>query len=116
MSWLYLSAVLMAITAFIHSWAGEKRLIGPLLKSSQPPLNNAQSRHILRSAWHLTSGFMVLCAIVIAVPDTPSPALRVIGGFWLALGLFSLLSSRGRHVGWPTLTASGALALVGSWT
>ena len=114
MSWLYLSAVLMVITALIHSWAGEKRLIGPLLEGSSAPLDNAQSRKVLRSAWHLTSGFMMLCAVVVASAGVPIVALRVIGGFWLALGLFSLLTSRGRHVGWPTLTASGVLALVGS--
>lgn len=105
----------MVLTAFIHSWAGEKRLIGPLLANASAPLENAQSRKVLRSAWHLTSGFMVLCAVVIASPGTPFGVLTVIGGFWLALGLFSLLSSRGRHVGWPTLMASGVLALAGAF-
>ena len=116
MIWLYLSAVAMIVTAFIHSWAGERRLIGPLLSGGATPLDNAQSRKVLRSAWHLTSGFMVLCAVVVASEGVPVIALRVIGGFWLALGLFSLLTSRGRHVGWPTLTASGVLALMGATT
>lgn len=114
MIWLYASAAAMVVTAFIHSWAGEKRLIGPLLDGDNAPLDNTQSRKVLRSAWHLTSGFMVLCAVIVISADVPVIALRIIGGFWLVLGLFSLVASRGRHVGWPTLTASGLMGLIGA--
>ena len=113
MIWLYFSAIAMIATAIIHSMAGEKRLIGPLLQGTSEPLDDAQARKVLRSAWHLTSGFMILCAAMIAWPGTPVGLLRVVGGFWLILGLFSLITSKGKHVGWPTLVASGAFALIG---
>lgn len=114
--WLYLAAAAMVITAAIHSWAGEAKLIGPLLRGHEAPLDNPQSRKVMRSAWHLTSAFMVICAAVVAWPQTPRSLVLLVGGFWLVLGLFSLISSKGKHVGWPTLIASGALALIGGYS
>ena len=113
MIWLWLSAAGMVLTALIRSWAGEKKIVGPVLEAENSPLTNPQSRRVMRSAWHLTSGFMVLCAVVVAWPGVPSGVVLSVGGFWLTLGLFSLTASRGKHVGWPTLTASGTLALIG---
>ncbi|MEP0392806.1 MAG: hypothetical protein ABJ205_07990 [Erythrobacter sp.] len=111
--WFWLSAAAMAATAAIHSWAGERKIVRPVLDAPNSPLTDPQSRKVMRSAWHLTSGFMILCAVVVVWPDTPSGAVLSVGGFWLVLGLFSLTASRGRHVGWPTLCASGILAILG---
>ena len=112
--WLWLSAAAMVTTAAIHSAAGERKLVGPLLRGDQPPMDNAQSRKVLRSAWHITSAFMILSAIVVAWPGLPAALIVAIGIFWLCLGLLSLISSRGRHVGWPSLLASGTFALLGA--
>ncbi len=115
MMWFYLSAVLMTATAVIHSVAGEKRLIGPLIAKGQSAIPTEQGQKIMRSAWHLTSAFMLSNAFVIAWPDT-APSLKIlIGAFWLLIGSFSLIASRGKHVGWPTLTGAGIAALIGSW-
>jgi hypothetical protein len=114
MIWLWVSGLLMAITAVIHSVAGERMLIGPILAKGQNAIPTVRGRKVLRSAWHLTSAFMLTNALVVAWPDT-APGLKIaIGGFWLVVGLFSLISSRGQHVGWPTLTGSGLTALIGS--
>lgn len=114
MIWLYAASALMAITALIHSVAGERQLIVPLLASGLDGVVSTQGRKVLRAAWHLTSVFMLSNAIVVIWPDSPGGLIRVIGGFWLLTGLFSLVSSRGRHVGWPTLSAAGVAALIGA--
>jgi hypothetical protein len=113
-TWLALSAVLMAITAAIHSYGGEKRLITPLLTSRNGILKHAMSRAILRGAWHLTSLFMLLTAAVMLWPETNMTLKALVAGVWLAIGLFSLITSRGKHIGWPTLTAAGVTGLIGS--
>ena len=115
MIWYWVSAALMAVTAAIHSNAGETRLIKPLLAMNQGVMKSGQSRRVLRSAWHLTSVFMLTNAIVVAWPDGDSRLKAVIGGFWLAVGLFSLIGSRGKHVGWPWLSGAGIAALSGSF-
>ena len=33
---------------------------------------------------------------------------------WLALGLTSLVASRGKHVGWPVLSGAGLTAIIGA--
>lgn len=114
MSWLWLSAAAMVATAFIHSIAGEKRLVGPLLNSGATKVLGPQLAGIMRGAWHLTSLFMALFGLVVAWPGTPEGVLVSIGVVWLALGLAILVKSRGKHPGWPTLSAGGAFALLGA--
>jgi hypothetical protein len=115
MIWLYLSALAMAITAVIHSFAGEKRVIGPLMRSDATKILGPQLSGIMRGAWHLTSLFMVLFAVVVASPGMPQGVLIAIGSVWLAIGLAILIRSRGRHPGWPTLSVGGAFALLGAY-
>jgi hypothetical protein len=114
MNWLVISAVAMTATAIIHSVAGEKRLIGPALKAKIGIFAHAQSRAIMRGAWHLTSLFMLLTAAVMVWPRTDDQLKTLVAVAWLAIGLYSLISTRGRHVGWPTLTLAGVSGLLGS--
>jgi hypothetical protein len=113
--WYWASAALMTITAAIHSKAGEDRLLKPLLAMNQGVMANGPSRRVLRSAWHLTSVFMISNALVVAWPEGDAGVKAMLGGLWLAIGLFSLIASRGRHVGWPWLSGAGVAALIGSW-
>ncbi len=113
MVWLWGSALLMAVTAIIHSVAGETRLIGPLVAPGNRAIPSGQGRKVLRSAWHLTSAFMLGNALVVIWPASPAGLIRVIGAFWLLVGLFAMISSRGKHVGWPTLSLAGLTALIG---
>lgn len=114
MSWLIVSAIAMAATAVIHSVAGEKRLVGPALAGQVGIFANSQSRKVLRGAWHLTSMFMLLTAAVMVWPQTDPLLKALVASVWLVIGLVSLISTRGRHVGWPTLTLSGVSGLLGS--
>jgi hypothetical protein len=114
---LFTAAVLLVVTAFAHSVLGERRLIGPLLARREGVLASGLARVILRFAWHLTSlTWAVLALILVQLVRDPATAR-----FWAAagtgvaftsIGLYDAVATRGRHVGWPFLTAIGIAALL----
>lgn len=114
MMWLWASAILMVITAVIHSVAGEQRLIRPLLAIDKGVLAVPFARKVFRGAWHLTSLFMLLTAAVMVWPRTDDGLKAFVAAAWLAMGLYSLISSRGKHIGWPSLALAGVTGLIGS--
>jgi hypothetical protein len=113
-AWLWLSAGLMAFTALVHSWLGEKRIVMPLLAYSEGVMRHPLARVIVRYAWHVTSALMVASALTVAWPGTPHTLVTAVGAIWLALGLTSLVASRGKHVGWPVLSGAGLTAIIGA--
>ena len=115
MSWLGLAAATMVVVALVHAILGERRLIGPMLAVNSGITAVPLARQVLRFAWHMTSALMILCAVVVAWPRTDPALIAIIGAVWLAAGLFDGAYTRGRHIGWPFLTAAGAFALLGSW-
>ena len=114
MIWLWASAALMVATGITHSILGEAKLIGPMLRARQGVLAGGFARTIIRYAWHVASALMAATAITVVWPGTPAALIRAIGTIWLALGLVSLVWTRGKHVGWPVLSAAGICALVGA--
>ncbi|WP_447724294.1 hypothetical protein [Sphingomonas koreensis] len=114
MIWLWASAALMLATALTHSILGEVKLIGPQLRARQGVMANGFARTITRYAWHVTSALMAGSAITVVWPGVPADLIRVIGAIWLALGMVSLVWTRGKHVGWPVLSAAGVCALIGA--
>lgn len=114
MIWLHVSAALMLVTGITHSILGEAKLIGPLLRERHGVLSSGFARTIIRYAWHVTSVLMAGSAITVAWPGVPVALIRVIGAIWLALGIVSLIWTRGKHIGWPVLSAAGICALVGA--
>ena len=115
MNWLWLSAGLMALTALVHSWLGETRIVAPLLALNDGVMRHPLARVIVRYAWHVTSALMLATALAVAWPETPAALVAAIGAIWLLLGLTSLVASRGKHVGWPVLSGAGLAAVVGAW-
>ncbi|MBA3941990.1 MAG: hypothetical protein C0520_12345 [Sphingopyxis sp.] len=116
MIWLWLSATCMVTTAIVHSALGYRRLIVPLLRSEAGPLADPLTRRIIRFAWHATSVLMMISAAAVAWPGTPKILLVAIGAAWLATGVFNAVYTRGRHIAWPALSASGLCALIGALT
>lgn len=114
MIFLWSSAVLMVATALTHSVLGEKRLIGPVLAIDSEITRRALARQILRLAWHLTSLFMLLTALLIVWPGTPRVLILITGILWLAVGLIDGVITKGQHIGWGPLTISGAFAVAGA--
>jgi hypothetical protein len=114
---LFTAAVLLVATAVAHSALGERRLLGPLLARREGVLASDLARFILRFAWHLTSmTWAILALILVQLVRDPATAR-----FWAAagtgvafagIGLYDALATRGRHVGWPLLTAIGIAALL----
>lgn len=116
---LLLAAALTVVVGVLHSWLGERLLIGPLLAAptSDGPLARGLLRRVLRNAWHITSfawaGMgLVLASLAFAPLDPQGRRVAVIiGALFVGHALFVFATSRGRHVGWPFFLAIGALAL-----
>lgn len=114
MIWLWLSAACMTTTAAIHAILGERRLMGPLMSLDQGIMGVDLARRVFRLAWHALSLLMLVSAASVVWPGSPRGLILLIGAAWLATGLFDAIYTRGRHIGWPFLAASGAFALLGA--
>ena len=114
MIWLWLSAAFMATTAAVHGVLGERRLIQPLMTLDQGVMSVALARKVFRLAWHALSLLMLVSAASVVWPGTPRDLVLLIGAAWTATGLFDVLYTRGQHIGWPFLTASGIFAVIGA--
>lgn len=113
---LLAAALLLVVTAAVHSVAGEKRLIGPVLRRHEGILKSPLARFILRFAWHITSVAWAVIALILAALVLDPAAVRWwaaagTGATFTTIGVFTALSSRGRHIGWPFLVGIGLAAL-----
>jgi hypothetical protein len=114
---LTLAAVSTLLTAFAHSYFGEKRLIGPLVAAGNGVMRSRLAQQVIRLAWHLTSLLWIAQALVLfrAAENIKyfDPTLVAgLGVLYVAIGLVDALVTRGRHLGWPLLLAIGAFALL----
>ena len=116
MIWLWLSAAFMVTTAAVHGFLGEKRLIQPLMMLDQGIMGVDLARRVFRFAWYAMSVLMLVSAAVVIWPGTPRGLILLTGCAWTAVGLFDAVYTRGRHIGWPILTASGVFAILGAAT
>jgi hypothetical protein len=110
-------AALLLLTAIVHSTLGERRLLKPLFQQTNGILASRLARFVLRFAWHLTSlSWLVLALILLTLQFGYSHALSntlvATGVVFVAAGVFDAFGSRGRHIGWPLLTAIGISALL----
>jgi hypothetical protein len=121
---LYAAAILAIVVSLIHSLLGEQRLIKPMVDGAEPGvsvLNSRLARRIVRFAWHITSvSWCAQAAIfVVAARVAPEAQARVIaaliGASFLLMAIVSFVISRGRHVGWPFLGATGLAGLAASF-
>ena len=113
MIWFYLAGLTMAGTAILHSWAGEKRLIAPILAIDHPVTRRTLARKVTRFAWHFTTVLMLLSAAAVVWPGMPRGFIGITGMAWLAVGLFDGVYTRGKHIGWLPLSLAGLFALLG---
>jgi|SRR5271166_186269 len=114
---LYIAAGLLGITGALHSLLGERRLIAPLLSRREGILDSELARFIIRFAWHLTSLTWAVLALVLIQLAHDAVTARwwaaaSTGAAFTGFGLFDLIYSRGRHLGWPLLTGIGIAALL----
>lgn len=116
-NFVLLSATLILATALVHSAVGERKLISPLL-AMRPEgiLKRDLARFLIRFAWHLTSlTWVALAAILISFVlkkgEAFHCALFAVGISFTASGIYDAFASKGKHIGWPLLTAIGVCAI-----
>ncbi|MFQ1699446.1 hypothetical protein ACJ5NV_02510 [Loktanella agnita] len=116
--WLILtSAACLLLTSTLHAVGGEIYLLRPMFRHrGNRVLDNQLGRLVLRFAWHVTSlSWVMLAVILYGMVYAPGVLNQVIllsvGMGFLVIGLFDLVVSKGRHVGWPLLTLTGVFAL-----
>ena len=113
---LLAASAMVVVTCLVHSAVGEYRLIGPLLKQRVGVLQSDMARQVLRFAWHLMSALGVIAAYALfSAATNPAKAdprlLWLIGLILAASGLIDAIYTRGKHIGWPLLTAAGVTTL-----
>jgi hypothetical protein len=114
---LFAAAAATLVTAFTHSYFGERRLIRPLVASNAGVMSSVLAKQIVRFAWHLTS-LLWAVQILLLVRGAMEPssmdrtAIGGIGVVHLGAGLFDAVYTRGRHIGWPLLAAIGCFSLL----
>ncbi len=109
------ASLLCVISAFIHSYVGEKKLIAPVISSKHGVLTDPLARQVMRFAWHWTSLLWVSVAAYLAFAAQGQivhrPLLLGIGFIHLITGLVDGVFTRGKHIGWPPITLIGVLVL-----
>ena len=114
MSWLHIIAVgLILFASVFHSVLGEKKLITPTLAVEDPFIQEPMTQGITRFGWHSATGFFLLTALIVALPDTPATLIWATGGLWLILGIVNLALLKAKHPGGFLLSLIGILTLVG---
>ena len=114
MNWLHVVAVgLIFFASVFHSLLGEKKLITPTLAVDDPFIQEPTTQGITRFGWHSATGFFLLTALIVALPDTPSLLIWATGGLWLILGITNLTMMKAKHPGGFLLSLIGTLILVG---
>ena len=113
---LYIAAVIIAFVAYFHSFAGQRVLIGPLLKEETGILSDPTYRAIILFGWHSTSALMLLIALYLGlaaagetIPNTIQIAL--IGITFVALGAANAIMAKFKHPGWIMLSGIGLVTL-----
>lgn len=107
----------LVLTGAVHSILGERLLLRLLFAMrGNRVLDHWLARCVLRFAWHVTTLSWVMLAVILGsvalgVEDTARVALWSVGVGFTFAGVFDLIASRGRHVGWPMLLLTGLLAL-----
>lgn len=112
------SIVSLVSTAALHSWGGERFLLRPMFNErGNRVLESGRARMVLRLAWHVTSLSWLILAFILfgtafSVQDLPRIVLTGIGSGFVFAGLGDLVLTKGQHMGWPVLLATGVFALL----
>jgi len=113
-SWLHIIAAgLIVVATIFHSLLGEKKLIEPTLAVDDPFIKDPMTQGITRFGWHSSSGFFLLTALILVLPETPELLVWATGGLWLVLGLTNLAMMKAKHPGGFLLSLIGLLILAG---
>lgn len=112
------SSFFLALVGFVHSFFGEKFLLKPMLKArGNKVLENELGRFVLRFGWHVaTATWWLLAVVVYSLADVHLNTINVLtyGTIitFIGLGVYDLIASKAKHIGWPILLLIGVCLLV----
>jgi len=114
---LYLATGLIVFVSFFHSYAGQKRLIGPLLQESNKIVDNPTWRAIILFGWHSTTILMLVIGLYLALVASGVAASNMvmilgIGIAFIALGIGNAVLAKFKHPGWIMLSGIGILTIL----
>jgi hypothetical protein len=117
--WLVIASLSYAVLAAGHSWLGERRIIGPLLRQPwqlRSPRSFADP--LLRWTWHLTSAAWLTGATVLAAAAAGAAvstlAIDALGGLAVVSSGVILVALRGTFPGWAVFALGGLACFVGA--
>ncbi len=108
-----IAAGLIVFATVFHSVLGEKKLITPTLAAADDFIQLPMTQAITRFGWHASSGFFLLTALIVILPDSPDILVWATGGLWLTLGVANLVMAKAKHPGGFLLSLIGILILLG---
>jgi|APSaa5957512535_1039671.scaffolds.fasta_scaffold71483_3 hypothetical protein len=119
--YLLISAVIIIVTAIIHSVVGEKLIISPTLKLDLPQIFKSDflTKRTLRFAWHITSiVWIALAGIILTIAQNPLDTtgifiIKIISLTFLMSGLISLVGAHGKHFSWYVFLAVSVILWIG---
>ncbi len=112
---LVLAGVIGLVTALVHGYLGETRLL------SQAETQSELGRRALRAVFHLSTVYWLLGAIaLISISLMPisreaTVLVSVVATLYLIGAVGNFWLSRGRHIGWVLLLSASLLAIAGIW-
>ena len=118
---LAISGALLIVIGIVHSWLGERQIIGPILAfpyESGPIVESRRIKSVLRGAWHFTSITWIGHGIILIALAFAAPSVGVATVAWLsaalygAIGVYLLISFKGRHVAAPLFIAVAISAAI----
>ncbi|WP_394246551.1 hypothetical protein [Vibrio profundi] len=116
---LYLSAILLVIVSFAHSYLGERYILSRLFRRDNLPKllgSDDFTKRTLRFAWHVTSvawlGFAGI-VVLLAQPELNKALVsQVIAVTFGVHFLVALLGSKGKHLSWVLFGTVCVLVLI----
>ncbi|MEP2104116.1 MAG: hypothetical protein ABJP02_13705 [Parasphingorhabdus sp.] len=109
---LFIAAGIIVILALFHSIAGQKALIGPLLKENTEILSDPTWRAIIYFGWHSTTALLLLIALYLALvagdfTNGNDILLAAIAVTFVCLGTANAVLAKFKHPGWIILSSVG---------
>jgi hypothetical protein len=117
------SALILIVTGILHSFLGERLVLGPLSRTADLPKllgSGAFMRRTLRFTWHVTTVLLVAVAGVLLILADPSSSAALVGIprslalACLVCALISGLTTRGRHFSWFLFLAAAVTTWLGA--
>lgn len=116
---LYLSAILLVIVSFAHSYLGERYILSRLFRRDNLPKllgSDDFTKRTLRFAWHVTSvawlGFAGIIVLLAQPELNKALVAQVIAVTFGIHFLVALLGSKGKHLSWVLFGTVCALVLI----